>query len=88
MPDQKKKPIFISIDPTDTGYECNVLPPVDMPKVESYAVALTMAYGMVKAAIEDPGWVFDYGIDAMHEQKDKLSISFEEILKRRRERLN
>ena len=49
MSEKQRKPIFISINPTDVGYECNVLPPVDMPKLESYAVALTMAYGMVKA---------------------------------------
>tara|TARA_X000001382_G_scaffold120111_1_gene101434 strand:+ start:2139 stop:2405 length:267 start_codon:yes stop_codon:yes gene_type:complete len=88
MSDKKRLPIYISIDPTDEGYECNVLPPTNMPKVENYAVALTMAYGMVKAAMDDPNWIFEYGIDAMHEQKETNSISFEEILKRRRERLN
>jgi|TARA_B100000900_G_C20251968_1_gene582361 hypothetical protein len=88
MTDTIRKPIFISINPTDEGYECNVLPPTDMPKVENFAVALTMAYGMVKATIDDPNLIFEYGIDAMHEQKDTHNISFDEILKRRKERLN
>ena len=88
MSELKRKPIFISINPTDVGYECNVLPPTDMPKLESYAVALTMAYGMVKAAIQEPNYIFDFGVDAMSETEEDYKVKFEDILKRRKEKLH
>ena len=45
-------------------------------------------YGMVKAAIQEPNYIFDFGVDAMTESEEDYKVKFEDILKRRREKLH
>jgi len=88
IPTNIKESILVSIYPTDEGFACTVLPAADTPQIESYAVALTIAHGMVKASVEEPDYIFDMGIEAMQETDGKSKVDFQEILNRRKERMH
>jgi|TARA_R100000742_G_C4277388_1_gene99217 hypothetical protein len=83
-----KEAILVSILPTDNGFACTVLPSNNAPQVESYAVALTIAHGMVKVSVEEPDYIFDKGIQAMQETSSENRVSFEDLLTKRKEKLH
>jgi|TARA_R100001443_G_scaffold94058_3_gene100686 hypothetical protein len=57
--------ITISIYPSDDGFGCAVAEPQYAPLTKSFSIALTIAHGMVKMALERPDIVFDEGVDAL-----------------------
>jgi|TARA_R100001460_G_scaffold1684_3_gene6170 hypothetical protein len=57
--------ITISIYPSDDGFGCSVAEPQYAPLTKSFSIALTIAHGMVKMALERPDIVFDEGVDAL-----------------------
>tara|TARA_X000001382_G_scaffold46592_1_gene31497 strand:+ start:2906 stop:3181 length:276 start_codon:yes stop_codon:yes gene_type:complete len=83
-----KEAILVSILPTEGGFACSVLPANNAPQVESYAIALTIAHGMVKASVEDPDYIFERGVEAMHETESINRVKFEDLLTKRKEKLH
>ena len=57
--------ITISIYPSEKGFSCAVTEPNIPPLTSDYNIALTIAHGMVKMALERPDIVFDEGVDAL-----------------------
>jgi len=49
-----KNIITISVYPADEGFGCTIIEPKNMPLTSDYSVALTIAHGMVKMALERP----------------------------------
>jgi hypothetical protein len=88
IPTNIKQSILVSILPTKEGFACTVLPATDAPEIESYAVALTIAHGMVKASVEEPDYIFDMGVEAMQETGGKSNLDFQDLINRRKERLH
>ena len=76
--------ISIAIYPADGGFACAVIEK-EMPiMTHEYTVALTIAYGMVKMALEVPDIIFDEGVEAMTRPSENKSIKIVDIIKKRK----
>ena len=76
--------ISIAIYPADGGFACAVIEK-EMPiMTHEYTVALTIAYGMVKMALEVPDIIFDEGVEAMARPSANKSIKIVDIIKKRK----
>ena len=80
--------ITIAVHPAKEGFACLVLERDNPPLTKEYSIALTMAHGMVKLALDRPDLVFDEGVDAMSNPSQNKLIDIQEIIRNRKRRLN
>ena len=57
--------ITISVYPSEKGFICSVTEPKYAPLTQEFSVALTIAHGMVKMALEKPDIIFEEGVNAL-----------------------
>ena len=80
--------ITIAIHPAKEGFACLVLEKDSPPMTKEYSIALTMAHGMVKLALERPDLVFDEGIDAMANPSYNKLIDINEVIANKKRKLH
>ena len=81
--------ITISVYPSKEGFVCSVTEPKYAPLTQEFSVALTIAHGMVKMALDRPDIIFDEGVDALANPKNKDTvISINDMVKLKKDRLN
>ena len=80
--------ITIAVHPAKEGFACLVLEKDNPPMTKEYSVALTMAHGMVKMALERPDLVFDEGVDAMANPSYNKLIDIKEIMANKKRKLH
>ena len=80
--------ITIAVHPAEGGFACLVLEKDDPPLTQDYSVALTIAHGMVKMALDHPDIVFDEGVDAMMNPSPNKLINIKEVMLNKKRKLN
>ena len=80
--------ITIAVHPAKEGFACLVLEKDNPPMTKEYSIALTMAHGMVKMALERPDLVFDEGIDAMANPSYNKLIDINEVIANKKRKLH
>ena len=60
-----KNMITITVYPAEEGFGCAVIEPKEIPLTSEYSIALTIAHGMVKLALETQDKIFDACVDAL-----------------------
>ena len=79
--------ITIAVHPAKEGFACMVLEKDNPPMTKEYSIALTIAHGMVKMALDRPDLVFDEGVDAMANPSNKL-IDINDIILNKKRKLH
>jgi|GEM_PF-6826889 len=79
--------ITIAVHPAKEGFACLVLEKDNPPMTKEYSIALTIAHGMVKMALDRPDLVFDEGVDAMANPSNKL-IDMNDIIINKKRKLH
>ena len=73
--------ITISVSPSKEGFICSVTEPKYAPLTQEFSVALTIAHGMVKMALERPDIIFEEGVDALaNPQENENIINLDKII--------
>ena len=83
--------ITISIYPSDDGFGCAVAEPQYAPLTKSFSIALTIAHGMVKMALERPDIIFDEGVESLANPtsaEEEILVSINDIMKLKKDRLH
>ena len=81
--------ITISVSPSKEGFICSVTEPKYAPLTQEFSVALTIAHGMVKMALERPDIIFDEGVDALaNPQGSNNIININDMMNKKKDRLN
>ena len=80
--------ITIAVHPADDGFACVVLEIDNPPASHNYMVALTIAHGMVKMALDRPDLIYDEGIDAITHPSETGIINMTDILQNKKRKLN
>ena len=81
--------ITISVYPAKEGFVCSVTEPKYAPLTQEFSVALTIAHGMVKMALERPDIIFDEGVDALaNPQENDNIININDMMNKKKDRLN
>ena len=80
--------ITIAVHPAKEGFACLVLEKDNPPMTKEYSIALTMAHGMVKLALERPDLVFDEGVDAMANPSYNKLIDINEVIANKKRKLH
>tara|TARA_R100000008_G_scaffold38481_1_gene21991 strand:+ start:26 stop:304 length:279 start_codon:yes stop_codon:yes gene_type:complete len=81
--------ITISVYPSKEGFICSVAEPKYAPLTQEFSVALTIAHGMVKMALERPDIIFDEGVDALANPKENDNIiNMNDMINKKKDRLN
>ena len=80
--------ITIAVHPTKEGFACMVLEKDNPPMTKEYSVALTIAHGMVKMALDRPDLIFDEGVDAMANPSFNKLININEIIINKKRKLH
>ena len=81
--------ITISVYPSKEGFVCSVTEPKYAPLTQEFSVALTIAHGMVKMALERPDIIFDEGVDALSNPKENDNIiNMNDMINKKKDRLN
>ena len=84
-----KNVITISVYPSDEGFGCSVIEPKYAPLTQAFSIALTIAHGMVKMALERPDIIFDEGVDALSNPKENDNIiNMNDMINKKKDRLN
>ena len=84
-----KNVITISVYPSEEGFVCSVTEPKYAPLTQEFSVALTIAHGMVKMALERPDIIFDEGVDALANPKENDNIiNMNDMINKKKDRLN
>ena len=77
--------ITISVYPSKKGFVCSVTEPKYAPLTQEFSVALTIAHGMVKMALERPDIIFEEGVDALaNPQENENIINLDKIIDKKR----
>ena len=79
--------ITIAVHPAKEGFACMVLEKGTPPMTKEYSIALTIAHGMVKMALDRPDLVFEEGVDAMANPSNKL-IDINDIINNKKRKLH
>ena len=79
--------ITIAVHPAKEGFACLVLEKDNPPMTKEYSIALTIAHGMVKMALDRPDLVFEEGVDAIANPSNKL-IDINDIMINKKRKLN
>jgi len=80
--------ITIAVHPAKEGFACMVLEKDNPPMTKEYSVALTIAHGMVKMALDRPDLVFDEGVDAMANPSYNKLIDMNDIINNKKRKLH
>ena len=80
--------ITIAVHPAKEGFACLVLEKDNPPMTKEYSIALTMAHGMVKLALERPDLVFDEVVDAMANPPHNKLIDINEVIANKKRKLH
>ena len=80
--------ITIAVHPAKEGFACMVLEKDNPPMTKEYSVALTIAHGMVKMALDRPDLVFDEGVDAMANPSYNKLIDITDIIINKKRKLH
>ena len=80
--------ITIAVHPAKEGFACMVLEKDNPPMTKEYSIALTIAHGMVKMALDRPDLVFDEGVDAMANPSYNKLIDMNDILNNKKRKLH
>ena len=80
--------ITIAVHPAKEGFACMVLEKDNPPMTKEYSIALTIAHGMVKMALDRPDLVFDEGVDAMANPSYSKLIDINDILINKKRKLH
>ena len=81
--------ITISVSPSKEGFICSVTEPKYAPLTQEFSVALTIAHGMVKMALERPDIIFEEGVDALANPKENDNIiNMNDMINKKKDRLN
>ena len=80
--------ITIAIHPAKEGFACMVLEKAHPPNSHEYIVALTIAHGMVKMALERPDLIYDEGIGAIQNPAKNSLVEIEKMLINKKRKLH
>ena len=80
--------ITIAVHPAKDGFACLVLEKDNPPSTQDYHIALTIAHGMVKMALDRPDIIFDEGMDAMSNPSPNKFIDIKEVMLNKKRKLN
>ena len=80
--------ITIAVHPAKEGFACLVLEKDNPPITQEYHVALTIAHGMVKMALDRPDIIFDEGVDAMANPSQNKLVNVQEVLFNKKRKLH
>ena len=80
--------ITIAVHPAKEGFACLVLEKDNPPLTQEYNVALTIAHGMVKMALDRPDIIFDEGVDAMANPSQNKLVNVQEVLFNKKRKLH
>ena len=80
--------ITIAVHPAKEGFACLVLEKDNPPMTKEYSIALTIAHGMVKMALDRPDLVFDEGVDAMANPSYNKLIDMNDIIINKKRKLH
>ena len=83
-----KNIITISVYPAEEGFVCTITEPNKMPLTADYSIALTIAHGMVKMALERPDIIFDEGIEALSTPRTDTVVSVNDMIKLKKRKLH
>lgn len=84
-----KNIITISVYPSDKGFVCTISEPKELPLTADYSVALTIAHGMVKMALERPDIIFEEGVEALSNPiEENTVVSINDMVKLKKRRLH
>tara|TARA_E500000318_G_C3479585_1_gene179869 strand:+ start:452 stop:727 length:276 start_codon:yes stop_codon:yes gene_type:complete len=85
--DEENK-VTIHVYPSPNGFACSVVERQLSQMNYAYSIALTIAHGMVKRAIENPDKVFDDGMESLANPLENNTVDFDTLHKKREKRLN
>ena len=80
--------ITIAVHPAKGGFACMVLEKDNPPITKEYHIALTIAHGMVKLALDNPDLIFEAGVESLSNPQQNLVADLVEMLEERKKRLN
>ena len=80
--------ITIAVHPAKEGFACLVLEKDNPPLTQEYHVALTIAHGMVKMALDRPDIIFDEGVDAMENPSQNKLVNIQEVMLNKKRKLH
>ena len=80
--------ITIAVHPAEGGFACLVLEKDNPPLTQDYSVALTIAHGMVKMALDHPDIIFDEGVDAVMNPSPNKLINIKDVMLNKKRKLN
>jgi len=80
--------ITIAVHPAEGGFACLVLEKDNPPLTQSYHIALTIAHGMVKMALDHPDIIFDEGVDAMTNPPTNKLIDIKDVMLNKKRKLH
>ena len=87
-----KNVITISVYPSEEGFGCSVIEPKYAPLTQAFSIALTIAHGMVKMALERPDIIFDEGVESLANPtspaEEEVLVSINDIMKLKKDRLH
>tara|TARA_R110002051_G_scaffold26959_4_gene65131 strand:+ start:649 stop:936 length:288 start_codon:yes stop_codon:yes gene_type:complete len=84
-----KSIITISVYPAEKGFACAIVEPKIVPLTAEFSIALTIAHGMIKMALEQPDIIFDAGIEALsHPIENDTVVSIEDMVHRKKDKLH
>ena len=70
-------------------FVCTIAEPKELPLTADYSVALTIAHGMVKMALERPDIIFDEGVEALSNPiEEDTVVSINDMVKLKKRRLH
>ena len=81
--------ITITVFPSKEGFGCVVKEPKMSPLTQEFSIALTIAHGMVRMALQRPDIIFDEGVEALtHPEDENTVVNINDILNKRKSRLH
>ena len=80
--------ITIAVYPSEKGFSCSITEPATPMVSHDYSIALTIAHGMVKLALDNPDLIFDAGMDSLSNPKEDLVADLVDFLEERKKRLH
>ena len=86
--EDKEARITITVYPSEKGFSWAVTEPNIPPLTSDYNIALTIAHGMVRLALDNPDLIFDAGMESLSNPQKDLVADLVEFLKERKKRLH
>ena len=86
--EDKEARITITVYPSEKGFSCSLTEPNVPPLNSDYSIALTIAHGMVRLALDNPDLIFDAGVESLSNPQRNLVADLVEFLEERKKRLN